>query len=409
VVLIDSFLFESGNARKLSEKAASLLGFDRYSQRWVLGDVVDCGSLEKFDQLVAKLVMERLIDGSGEYGLYRKALRRRRVLPFYNLCAGMNLALDEACVCLEQLSLKPQLSNFKLAVACRRFFGLCERLAPKELIEISAVREKVETGCLQAGIPVKFPQEPPFHGHKQLVIVSEGLKVSALNALAAKSSRPSPKALPSQMEPHHHPKAALRLDASQLKDVGPSELAKGLDEFSVVEISHRFQSGDELLELIGSLGFLEAEILLCGASETANAPSAAKGMPNAQEDNPELRFEPLPAKRQKVSITLANLARKLTGADASLVFYQTEPASASRIPIRLKCFFEDEGGRLLSNANIIIGDIESSNPADRVMRLRFTLSKEKGDCFLKLMDMDSGEEVERIGFELNAYSGMHPF
>ncbi len=110
---------------------------------------------------------------------------------------------------------------------------------------------------------------------------------------------------------------------------------------------------------------------------------------------------------RKVEVRLTNITRKLTNRITYLEFFQAEKVEGKVIPLRLRIYFEDEDGAVVSNENVIIADSSSEKPELRSFREKFTLKDmkyDKGKTYYLVME-DEDEQVEkiyqRIGFNID--------
>ncbi len=114
---------------------------------------------------------------------------------------------------------------------------------------------------------------------------------------------------------------------------------------------------------------------------------------------------------RKVQIGLTSLTRKITSQIIYLDFQQSEPVGDKALPLHVRVSLVDENGERISNENIIIADSESTNPAERVFKEKFTLRNMKYDkhvkYYLVLLDDDEivENEIERIPFTVDLVFG----
>ncbi len=113
----------------------------------------------------------------------------------------------------------------------------------------------------------------------------------------------------------------------------------------------------------------------------------------------------------KVRLSLTSLTRKLTSQIVYLDFAQSEPVGEKMLPLNVRVAFVSEEGERISNENIIIADSDSTNPAKRVYKEKFTLRNMKYDkskkYYLVMYDDDSvvENEIERIPFIVDLVFG----
>ncbi|WP_066893463.1 BREX-1 system phosphatase PglZ type A [Clostridium nigeriense] len=109
---------------------------------------------------------------------------------------------------------------------------------------------------------------------------------------------------------------------------------------------------------------------------------------------------------RKVKISLTSINRKITNIITYLEFFQDEKIQDKVIVQKIKCYFEDEEGKRISNENIIIGDSRSENPLERTYREKFVLKSMQYDktkqYFLVMQDEeDTNGFYERIPFNID--------
>lgn len=109
---------------------------------------------------------------------------------------------------------------------------------------------------------------------------------------------------------------------------------------------------------------------------------------------------------RKANISLTSITRKITNIITYLEFFQEERIQDKVIAQRIKCYFEDEEGNIISNENIIIGDSRSENPLERTYREKFVLKSMAYDktkqYFLVMQDAeDSNGMYERIPYTID--------
>lgn len=114
---------------------------------------------------------------------------------------------------------------------------------------------------------------------------------------------------------------------------------------------------------------------------------------------------------KKVSISLTNLARRLTSVITHLSFFQNEKVEDKLLPIRIKAYFIDDTGGRISNENIIIAESTSINPEDRTYKEKFTLKNipydKTKEYYLVLEDEEEmvNKIIEKIPFTIDLVFG----
>ncbi|MEH7119837.1 BREX-1 system phosphatase PglZ type A [Neobacillus vireti] len=107
----------------------------------------------------------------------------------------------------------------------------------------------------------------------------------------------------------------------------------------------------------------------------------------------------------KVDIKLTDTTRKITNSLFHLSFFQTEKVEDKVIPRSVIIYMADEGGAVISNEEVIIGDRTSDNPADRTYKLRFalrTITYDKNKSYyLNIKDEETGVVLDKIPFTIN--------
>ncbi|MPQ42510.1 BREX-1 system phosphatase PglZ type A [Clostridium tarantellae] len=109
---------------------------------------------------------------------------------------------------------------------------------------------------------------------------------------------------------------------------------------------------------------------------------------------------------RKTTVKLTSISRKVTNPIIHLEFFQEEKIQEKVLPIRVKCYFEDEFGNRISDESTIIADSKSDNPTDRSYREKFVLKSIKYDknkkYFLVIQDEANSEGLyERIGYSID--------
>ena len=116
--------------------------------------------------------------------------------------------------------------------------------------------------------------------------------------------------------------------------------------------------------------------------------------------------------RQKITLSLSSLSRKITSIITNLEFFQNEPVGDKLTPLRVKAFFADEAGNRISNETIIIADSTSREPAGRAYREKFTLRNAQYDkkqtYYLVLQDDDDmvKHEIVRVPYTIDLVFGV---
>jgi uncharacterized protein (TIGR02687 family) len=110
---------------------------------------------------------------------------------------------------------------------------------------------------------------------------------------------------------------------------------------------------------------------------------------------------------KKVAVKLTSISRKVTNRIMSLEFFQVEKIADKIVPLKLKVYFTDEEGSLISNEHRIIADSQSGKPEERTFREKFTLKSMSYDkrrtYYLILEDEDESFETiyEKIPFTID--------
>ena len=106
---------------------------------------------------------------------------------------------------------------------------------------------------------------------------------------------------------------------------------------------------------------------------------------------------------KKTDVKLTSISRKITNPIVHLEFFQEEKVQEKVLPVRIKCYFEDEEGNRISDERTIIADSKSDAPTERTQKEKFILKSIKYDknkqYFLVIQDEeDSNGLYERIPY-----------
>lgn len=108
---------------------------------------------------------------------------------------------------------------------------------------------------------------------------------------------------------------------------------------------------------------------------------------------------------KKVEITLTSTTNRITNSIFSLQFFQTEKIADKIIPRTVVAYMADEDGEILSNEEIIIGDLTTEDPKERVFTIQFALKNQKYDrnktYYLIMKDTQEDEIIEKVPFTIN--------
>jgi hypothetical protein len=215
----------------------------------------------------------------------------------------------------------------------------------------------------------------------------------------------------------------LRLDSSQVLGMNESEIASAFKLKKAVLIScgeSPEKASAELEELIRRMsGIPSLEIRVASSLNLASPISSglAKKSPSSVTQFSQMELSlpeaALPVirikagkpgdkpKTKKTSVVLADLKRKLTSVTTFLSFFQKEPVDSAHLPLRLRMYFESEGGELVSNVNIFSADSASPIPEERFIKARFIFRSaafQEKSFFLSIEDDISGLVIERLPF-----------
>jgi uncharacterized protein (TIGR02687 family) len=109
----------------------------------------------------------------------------------------------------------------------------------------------------------------------------------------------------------------------------------------------------------------------------------------------------------KVDVRLTSSVNRITNSIFSLDFFQSEKIADKKIPRTLKIYFIDDKDNKISNEGVIIADLTSDHPGERMFRLSFTLKDQQYDktkqYFLVMEDPQELVEktYERISFTID--------
>ncbi|MDU2489938.1 MAG: BREX-1 system phosphatase PglZ type A [Clostridium celatum] len=106
---------------------------------------------------------------------------------------------------------------------------------------------------------------------------------------------------------------------------------------------------------------------------------------------------------KKTVVKLTSISRKITNPIVYLEFFQEEKVQERVLPVRIKCYLEDEEGNRISDERTIIADSKSDAPTERTQREKFILKSIKYDknkqYFLVIQDEeDTNGLYERIPY-----------
>ena len=108
---------------------------------------------------------------------------------------------------------------------------------------------------------------------------------------------------------------------------------------------------------------------------------------------------------KKVEITLTSTTNRITNSIFSLQFFQTEKIADKIIPRTVVAYMADEDGEILSNEEIIIGDLTTEDPKERVFTIQFALKNQKYDrnktYYLIMKDTQEDEIIDKVPFTIN--------
>ncbi|TXL64461.1 BREX-1 system phosphatase PglZ type A [Cerasibacillus terrae] len=108
---------------------------------------------------------------------------------------------------------------------------------------------------------------------------------------------------------------------------------------------------------------------------------------------------------QKVDIHLTSTTRQITNSIFALDFFQTEKIADKITPRKVVVYITDEKDQALSNKEIIIGDLTSSDPKERVFNIQFALKRLDYDrnmtYYLVIKDTETDVIIDKIPFTIN--------
>ncbi len=109
---------------------------------------------------------------------------------------------------------------------------------------------------------------------------------------------------------------------------------------------------------------------------------------------------------EKTTIKLTTVSRKITNPIVYLEFLQEKKIEDTVLPLRVKCYFEDEDGNVISDESTIIADSKLENPTDRAYKEKFILKSIAYDktkqYFLVIQDEEDSDGLyERIPFAID--------
>lgn len=109
---------------------------------------------------------------------------------------------------------------------------------------------------------------------------------------------------------------------------------------------------------------------------------------------------------KKTHVKLTSISRKITNLIVPLEFFQEEKVQEKVLPVRIKCYFEDEKGNIISDERTIIADSKSDAPTERTQKEKFILKSIKYDknkqYFLVIQDEeDTNGLYERVPYTID--------
>jgi uncharacterized protein (TIGR02687 family) len=107
---------------------------------------------------------------------------------------------------------------------------------------------------------------------------------------------------------------------------------------------------------------------------------------------------------EKIQIYLTTSKRRITNNVFTLDFFQNEKIADKRIPRTVKVYMGDGENNVLSNEEIIIGDLIDTNPKERVFKVQFALKNRQYDrnrtYYLMMQDMETEVIIEKVPFTI---------
>lgn len=108
---------------------------------------------------------------------------------------------------------------------------------------------------------------------------------------------------------------------------------------------------------------------------------------------------------EKVDVVLTSTMRTITNSIFPLEFFQNERITEQRIPRTVVVYVQDDMEQILSNEAIIIADLTSENPKERIFKTQFVLKNRAYDrnktYYLTVKDIETDIIVERIPLTIN--------
>ena len=84
------------------------------------------------------------------------------------------------------------------------------------------------------------------------------------------------------------------------------------------------------------------------------------------------------------------------------MFFQKENISENITPLKASVYFVDEDNFKISDENIIFADVNSDNPEDREIKVKFTFQDKKypknHNYYLVVKDLENDIELERYNY-----------
>ncbi len=100
----------------------------------------------------------------------------------------------------------------------------------------------------------------------------------------------------------------------------------------------------------------------------------------------------------KVDVRMLTESRRITNSIFSLTFFQTEPVGGKITPRKLKAYFRDPDGSVISDEVLLVADRSAPRAEDRIYEVRFTLKSRRYDrsAVYHLVLEDTEEVVETV-------------
>lgn len=110
-------------------------------------------------------------------------------------------------------------------------------------------------------------------------------------------------------------------------------------------------------------------------------------------------------KAEKVKVKLTNEVKKITNSIFTLNFFQTERISEKITPVTVEVYMVDDDKNLISNIKIILADLVSDRPEERVFKIKLILKamsyNRNKKYYLIIKDKEVGLTLEEIPFTIN--------